>query len=81
MPPLFIYQAAFEFFDLRRAVAVSVSLFVPALLLSVAQIRIFTRSENRDVEPGAQIASPPTHRGAGRRNASSGGQGAIVGTF
>jgi ABC-type sugar transport system permease subunit len=43
--PLFIYQTAFEFFDMGRAAAMSVFLFVAVMLFSVAQIRIFTRGE------------------------------------
>ena len=43
--PLFIYQTAFEFFDMGRASAMSVFLFVAVMLFSVAQIRIFTRGE------------------------------------
>ncbi len=43
--PLFIYQTAFEFFDMGRAAAMSVFLFVGVMLFSVAQIRIFTRGE------------------------------------
>jgi len=42
---LFIYQTAFEFFDMRRAAPMSVFLFVAVMLFSVAQIRIFTRGE------------------------------------
>jgi ABC-type sugar transport system permease subunit len=44
--PLFIYQTAFEFFDMGRAAAMSVFLFVAVMLFSVAQIRIFTRGED-----------------------------------
>ena len=44
--PLFIYQTAFEFFDMGRASAMSVFLFVAVMLFSVAQIRIFTRGED-----------------------------------
>ena len=43
--PLFIYQTAFEFFDMGRASAMSVFLFVAVMLFSVAQIRIFMRGE------------------------------------
>jgi multiple sugar transport system permease protein len=43
--PLFIYQTAFEFFDMGRASAMSVFMFVAVMLFSVAQIRIFTRGE------------------------------------
>ncbi len=44
--PLFIYQTAFEFFDMGRAAAMSVFLFVAVMLFSVAQIRIFTQGED-----------------------------------
>jgi ABC-type sugar transport system permease subunit len=44
--PLFIYQTAFEFFDMGRASAMSVFLFVAVMLFSIAQIRIFTRGED-----------------------------------
>jgi len=44
--PLFIYQTAFEFFDMGRAAAMSVFLFVAVMLFSVAQIRMFTRGED-----------------------------------
>lgn len=44
--PLFIYQTAFEFFDMGRAAAMSVFLFIAVMLFSVAQIRIFTRGED-----------------------------------
>jgi len=44
--PLFIYQTAFEFFDMGRAAAMSVFLFVAVMLFSVAQIRIFTSGED-----------------------------------
>jgi ABC-type sugar transport system permease subunit len=43
--PLFIYQTAFEFFDMGRAAAMSMFLFAAVMLFSVAQIRIFTRGE------------------------------------
>ncbi len=44
--PLFIYQTAFEFFDMGRAAAMSVFLFVAVMLFSVAQIRIFTQADD-----------------------------------
>jgi multiple sugar transport system permease protein len=44
--PLFIYQTAFEFFDMGRAAAMSMFLFAAVMLFSVAQIRIFTRGED-----------------------------------
>ncbi len=44
--PLFIYQTAFEFFDMGRAAAMSVFLFVAVMLFSVAQLRIFTQGED-----------------------------------
>jgi multiple sugar transport system permease protein len=44
--PLFIYQTAFEFFDMGRAAAMSVFLFIAVMAFSVAQIRIFTRGED-----------------------------------
>lgn len=43
--PLFIYQTAFEFFDMGRAAAMSVFLFVGVMLFSFVQVRLFTRSE------------------------------------
>jgi ABC-type sugar transport system permease subunit len=43
--PLFIYQTAFEFFDMGRAAAMSVFLFVGVMLFSFIQVRIFTRGE------------------------------------
>ena len=43
--PLFIYQTAFEFFDMGRAAAMSVLLFVGVMLFSFIQVRLFTRGE------------------------------------
>ena len=43
--PLFIYQTAFEFFDMGRAAAMSVFLFVGVMLFSVVQVRLFTRGD------------------------------------
>jgi multiple sugar transport system permease protein len=43
--PLFIYQTAFEFFDMGRAAAMSVFLFVAVMLFSFIQVRMFTRGE------------------------------------
>ena len=43
--PLFIYQTAFEFFDMGRAAAMSVFLFVAVMLFSFVQVRMFTRGE------------------------------------
>jgi ABC-type sugar transport system permease subunit len=43
--PLFIYQTAFEFFDMGRAAAMSVFLFVGVMLFSFIQVRIFSRGE------------------------------------
>ena len=43
--PLFIYQTAFEFFDMGRASAMSVFLFVGVMLFSLIQVRMFTRGE------------------------------------
>jgi ABC-type sugar transport system permease subunit len=43
--PLFIYQTAFEFFDMGRAAAMSVILFVAVMLFSFIQVRLFTRGE------------------------------------
>ena len=43
--PLFIYQTAFEFFDMGRAAAMSVFLFVGVMLFSLVQVRLFTRGE------------------------------------
>ena len=44
--PLFIYQTAFEFFDMGRAAAMSVFLFVGVMLFSFIQVRLFTRGED-----------------------------------
>ena len=46
--PLFIYQTAFEFFDMGRAAAMSVFLFVAVMLFSFIQIRLFSRGEDSD---------------------------------
>ena len=43
--PLFIYQTAFEFFDMGRAAAMSVFLFVGVMLFSFVQVRLFTRKD------------------------------------
>ncbi len=43
--PLFIYQTAFEFFDMGRAAAMSVFLFVAVMVFSFVQVRLFTRGE------------------------------------
>jgi len=43
--PLFIYQTAFEFFDMGRAAAMSVFLFVGVMLFSFIQVRMFTQRE------------------------------------
>jgi multiple sugar transport system permease protein len=43
--PLFIYQTAFEFFDMGRAAAMSVFLFVGVMLFSFIQVRMFTRGD------------------------------------
>lgn len=45
--PLFIYQTAFEFFDMGRAAAMSVFLFVAVMLFSFIQVRMFTRGEEQ----------------------------------
>lgn len=44
--PLFIYQTAFEFFDMGRAAAMSVFLFVGVMLFSLVQVRLFTRGDD-----------------------------------
>lgn len=44
--PLFIYQTAFEFFDMGRAAAMSVFLFVAVMLFSFIQVRVFTQRED-----------------------------------
>lgn len=44
--PLFIYQTAFEFFDMGRAAAMSVFLFVAVMAFSFIQVRLFTRGED-----------------------------------
>jgi ABC-type sugar transport system permease subunit len=43
--PLFIYQTAFEFFDMGRAAAMSVFLFVGVMVFSFIQVRLFTRGD------------------------------------
>ena len=43
--PLFIYQTAFEFFDMGRAAAMSVFLFAAVMAFSFIQVRLFTRGE------------------------------------
>lgn len=45
--PLFIYQTAFEFFDMGRAAAMSVFLFVGVMLFSFVQVRMFTRGDEQ----------------------------------
>jgi multiple sugar transport system permease protein len=45
--PLFIYQTAFEFFDMGRAAAMSVFLFVGVMLFSFIQVRVFTRGDTQ----------------------------------
>jgi ABC-type sugar transport system permease subunit len=44
--PLFIYQTAFEFFDMGKAAAMSVFLFVGVMIFSVVQVRLFTRGDD-----------------------------------
>ncbi len=44
--PLFIYQTAFEFFDMGRAAAMSVFLFIGVMLFSLVQVRMFTRGDD-----------------------------------
>lgn len=44
--PLFIYQTAFEFFDMGRAAAMSVFLFVAVMLFAFVQVRLFTRQHD-----------------------------------
>lgn len=43
--PLFIYQTAFEFFDMGRASAMSIFLFAAVMLVTLFQIRIFSTGE------------------------------------
>jgi len=43
--PLFIYQTAFEFFDMGRAAAMSVFLFAGVMVFSFIQVRLFTRGD------------------------------------
>lgn len=43
--PLFIYQTAFEFFDMGRASAMSIFLFAAVMIITVFQIRIFSSGE------------------------------------
>jgi multiple sugar transport system permease protein len=44
--PLFIYQTAFEFFDMGRAAAMSVFLFAAVMAFSFIQVWLFTRGED-----------------------------------
>lgn len=44
--PLFIYQTAFEFFDMGRASAMSIFLFAAVMLVTFFQIRIFSTGED-----------------------------------
>jgi multiple sugar transport system permease protein len=44
--PLFIYQTAFEFFDMGKAAAMSVFLFIAVMLFSFVQVRLFTRQDD-----------------------------------
>jgi ABC-type sugar transport system permease subunit len=44
--PLFIYQTAFEFFDMGRASAMSIFLFAAVMIVTVFQIRIFSMGED-----------------------------------
>jgi multiple sugar transport system permease protein len=44
--PLFIYQTAFEFFDMGRAAAMSVFLFIAVMVFSFVQVRLFTRGDD-----------------------------------
>ena len=44
--PLFIYQTAFEFFDMGHAAAMSVFLFAAVMAFSFIQVRIFTQRED-----------------------------------
>jgi ABC-type sugar transport system permease subunit len=44
--PLFIYQTAFEFFDMGHAAAMSVFLFIAVMAFSFIQVRIFTQRED-----------------------------------
>lgn len=44
--PLFIYQTAFEFFDMGRASAMSIFLFAAVMIFSAIQIRIFSTGED-----------------------------------
>ena len=45
--PLFIYQTAFEFFDMGRASAMSVVMFVILMAFAFIQVRLFTRKEEQ----------------------------------
>jgi len=44
--PLFIYQTAFEFFDMGRASAMSIFLFAAVMIITVFQIRLFSAGED-----------------------------------
>lgn len=43
--PLFIYQTAFEFFDMGRAAAMSIFMFIVVMLFSIIQMRVFSQRE------------------------------------
>jgi putative chitobiose transport system permease protein len=43
--PLFIYQTAFEFFDMGRASAMSIFLFAAVMVVTLFQIRMFSMGE------------------------------------
>ncbi|MFT4150264.1 MAG: sugar ABC transporter permease [Paracoccaceae bacterium] len=45
--PLFIYQTAFEFFDMGKASAMSVVMFVILMSFAFIQVRLFTRKEEQ----------------------------------
>ncbi|WP_157971033.1 carbohydrate ABC transporter permease [Pseudogemmobacter bohemicus] len=45
--PLFIYQTAFEFFDMGKASAMSVVMFAILMAFAFIQVRLFTRKEEQ----------------------------------
>jgi ABC-type sugar transport system permease subunit len=44
--PMFIYQTAFEFFDMGRASAMSIFLFAAVMIVTLFQIRMFSTGED-----------------------------------
>ncbi len=68
--PLFIYQTAFEFFDMGRAAAMSVFLFVGVMPFSFIQVRLFT--------PRGRAVTKHLARSAARRRRPNLQRGSIL---